>query len=295
MYKEILDIMRCPICRTEFTLEEHEIEEGEVIEGTLTCNEGHRYKIHKGIVNLGSEEQSISNQWSEAYKEVDYEELDKKIESMKSHEEKEQQQMVIDRFISELSKVQNGYIVDIASGRGMLLTKLVDHIGNSNNIIATDLSFEVLMYDRIKIKKSNPNIHVNYIACDATSMPLKQGVADITVSYFGIANMFGKVEEGIKEASRITKTNGNFLASYVLIKEASKGYELLKEVCEKNDMIGAETTYIEKNIKELHSKYFQEVSDIVVFQGIREEKENKLDLIPYPGEWFANVIYKGKN
>lgn len=293
MYKDILKVLCCPSCRSNFILEEHELEGDEVVEGIITCDEGHRYRVHKGIIDFGAEEQLTTNRWSESYKETDYLELDKKIELMKSDKDKEQQKMVIDALISEVSKMNNGYIVDIASGRGMLLVELADSIGNHNNIISTDLSFEVLMYDRMKIKKSNPHCHVNYFACDATNLPLKSNTVDITVSYLGIANMIGKIEYGIKEALRITKPEGNLIYSHILIKVNSKGYKILKEICSENNIIGEEKSYIEKDIDEVHSKYFTEVSKNVVFEDIKEE-ENKLDLLPFQGDWFANVIYKCK-
>ncbi len=292
MYKELLKILYCPICKSEFKVKEIELMNDEIIEGTLICEEGHKYSIHKGVIDFCSEEQSMANQWSEAYKENDYESYDEQIESMKSDKEKAQQKKVLDHLVNELSKMEKGTIVDIASGRGMLLTQLAANVKDSINIIATDLSFDVLMYDRLKLKKIRPNLHVDFIACDAANMPFKSGSIDSAVSFFGIANMLGIVESGMKEASRILNDNGKLLDAFLLIREDSKGFEALKHVCAENKITGAEKAYLESNVTQMHKNYFGNVHCDIVCEDIKDMEENRIDLLPYPGEWFAEVIYQ---
>ena len=294
MYKDILGILRCPICKNCFQLSEQKTEEEEVVEGTLVCGNAHRYAIRRGVIDFCSQEQEGMNQWSELIHNDDYEELDRKVEAEKPEKEREQQQMHLASIAEEAAKLESGYIVDIASGRGMLLTKLVETVKESVHLIATDLSFEILMYDRIKLKKINPKARVSFIACDATAMPLEGGFADMVVSFFGVANMLGIVEKGVQEASRITKPDGRFLNGFLVIKEDSQGFELVKKICKENNMAGAERTYLDKVMKELHKKYFSEVVTHEVVADVRENIENKMDLLPYQGEWFAYVTYEGR-
>lgn len=294
MYKDILGILRCPICKNCFQLSEQQTENEEVIEGTLMCGDNHRYAIRRGVIDFCSQEQEGMNQWSELINNDDYEELDQKVEAEKSEKEREQQQLHLASIAEEVSKLESGYIVDIASGRGMLLTKLAETVKESIHLIATDLSFEILMYDRIKLKKINPKARVSFIACDATAMPLEGGFADMVVSFFGVANMLGIVEKGVQEASRITKTDGKFLNGFLVIKEDSKGFDAVKKICEENNVAGAERTYLDEVMKELHDKYFPEVFTHEIVADVRENIENKMDLLPYQGEWFAYVTYEGR-
>jgi len=294
MYREILGLLVCPICKGKFLLEEREIEEQEVVEGSLICEKGHRYVIRKGVIDFGSEEQEGFNQWSEFLEENHFEELDREVEQQKSAKEREQQQKHIRSIVDDAIQLEKGCIVDIASGRGMLLTQLAKAVKEEVNLIATDLSFDILMYDRMKIKKLNPNARVNYIACDATAMPLEEGCADRTVSFYGVANMAGIVEEGVKEAARITGKNGKFLNAYLVIKEDSEGFCVMKKLCEENGMAGAERACLDKEMQELHSKYFPEVVTHVIVEDIYDDEENKLDLLPYKGEWFSYVTYEGR-
>lgn len=294
MYKDILGALRCPICKNRFQLNEQQIEEEEVLEGTLMCSNTHRYAIRRGVMDFCSQEQEGMNQWSELIEDNDYEEFDQKIEKEKPIKEKEQQQLHLASIAEEVSKLENGYVVDIASGRGMLLTKLVETAKESIHLIATDLSFDILMYDRIKLKKINSKARVSFIACDATAMPLEAGFADMVVSFFGVANMLGIVEKGVQEAARITKADGKFLNAFLVIKEDSKGFEAVKKICIENNMMGAERTYLDEVMKELHGKYFSEVLAHEVVADVRENTENKLDLLPYQGEWFAYMTYEGR-
>lgn len=292
MYKDLLNILCCPTCKSEFQLEILEEENDEIIEGVLTCEQGHKYWIHQGVIDFCSKEQESANQWSEFYKEADYESIDQQIENSKSDKEKEQQKMVINDFISELTKMEKGVIVDIASGRGMLLTELAKYVKESIHIVATDLSFAVLMYDRIKLKKINPHLRISFMACDATQMPLKKASVDACVSFFGIANMLGIIDKGIDEASRILKKNGKLYDSFLLIKEESEGFEKMKEICRENQLMGAEKAYLEKDAYLMHNHSFENVVCDKICEDIKDKNEEGVDLFPYPGEWYAEVIYK---
>ena len=294
MYKDILGALHCPICLKKFQLHEQQTEREEVIEGLLVCCNNHRYAVHKGVIDFCSQEQEGMNQWSELIEDNNYEKLDQKVEAEKTAKEREQQQLHLNSIAEVAAQMEKGYIVDVASGRGMLLTKLAERVKESVHLIATDLSFDILMYDRIKLKKINPKARVSFIACDATAMPFESSFADMVVSFFGVANMLGIVDKGVKEAARITKENGTFLNGFLVIKEDSKGFELVKQICDENNMHGAERTYLDEIMRELHEKHFSEVATHEVVVDIRENIENQMDLLPYQGEWFAYVTYEGK-
>ena len=48
----LLDILVCPVSKSALTLEVTKEDDGEVLEGTLRCEEGHAYPIEDGIPNL---------------------------------------------------------------------------------------------------------------------------------------------------------------------------------------------------------------------------------------------------
>ncbi len=54
MYRDLMDILRCPDDKAVLELDiDEEADDGEVLQGTLTCTEcGHSYPIDEGIPNL---------------------------------------------------------------------------------------------------------------------------------------------------------------------------------------------------------------------------------------------------
>ncbi|MDA0352416.1 MAG: Trm112 family protein [Chloroflexi bacterium] len=52
MRRDLMDILVCPVTKSALTLEVTREADGEVLEGTLRCAEGHSYPIADGIPNL---------------------------------------------------------------------------------------------------------------------------------------------------------------------------------------------------------------------------------------------------
>jgi len=292
--EKLLHKMCCPKCHSKFKLVPYKVEGTDVVEGTLQCEHSHRFGIHAGVIDFGSEEQEGLNTWSEYLKSTDYDEMEKQIEDAKSQKEKEQQAFFLKTITDCVLRQKPETVIDIASGRGMLLEKLIANLPDSAVLVATDLSFEIMAKDRIKFKKLYPEKSIVYMACDATQMPFADHTVDVTVSFFGVANMFQLVEQGICEAARVTGPNGVFFNGYLNVKEDSEGFQIAKEMCIKQNMQGVERVFLEQDVKNLHQKYFRTVEVQTVIEDIFEKKENVIDLFPYPGEWFAYRIYEGR-
>jgi uncharacterized protein YbaR (Trm112 family) len=53
MYRNLLDLICCPVCKGDLTLSDEKEENGEITSGILTCQKcGNRYPIEEGIPNL---------------------------------------------------------------------------------------------------------------------------------------------------------------------------------------------------------------------------------------------------
>ncbi|MDI6617730.1 MAG: class I SAM-dependent methyltransferase [Clostridiales bacterium] len=195
-------------------------------------------------------------------------------------------------IIDSINNKENEFILDIATGRGALFKKMVKHLKTESQIICTDLSFVVLKYDRLRAKKINPEIKVNYIACDATNLPFKNNTIDTAVSFFGIQNMLNLASDGIKEAKRVLKVGKSLFDSYVVIKEHSEGFKILKNFCKDNKIIGAEKFALKTEIQKSYIQANFNRADIVTIGESIGEK-NGSDLLPFEGEWFAIVVVEG--
>ncbi|MCM0650262.1 class I SAM-dependent methyltransferase [Clostridium swellfunianum] len=288
MYKEILKLLKCPKCNGELSLTVENEEDCEVVEGKLSCKGGHDWVIREGIINFGSVEQELANNWTESYEQYNDEDMEKKLSEVP------QNQIIIGdkakKFvIDNISHKKSEFILDIATGRGALFREMVKHLKAESQIICADLSFIVLKYDRIRAKKTNPEAKVNYIACDATNLPFKDNTVDTAVSFCGIQNMLNMAAAGMKEANRVLKAGQSLLDSYVVINEDSKGFKMLKEFCKDNKIIGAEEFTIKTGIRKAYAQAnFDNIDIITIGESIGEK--NDLDLLPFEGEWFAMVV-----
>lgn len=169
----------------------------------------------------------------------------------------------------------------------MLLTKLVKNFGNNIDLVCVDLSFEVLKYDRIKSKNIDPNAKINYIACDATKLPFLSDTFDLSVSFFGIQNMFDLASEGIMEGVRVSKKG--LINASIVIKDNNPKIEALNKLLAEHGYDFKIDSFTESYLHQLHEideNYKVEVNNI--FEGIGGKNEN--DLIPIEGEWFAIAL-----
>lgn len=290
MYKNLCSIIICPKCKKAMSLLVIKEENQEIIEGTLTCSNDHKWLIRDGVIYFNSKEQTITNAWEDAYKYKKYEEIDNEILKNTPENMKRIYTKTIDFFINEVNNgTDNKLILDIATGRGILVTTLARSIKTDLEIICCDLSFQVLKYDRLKIKKINPNLKVNYIACDATNLPIKDNSIDLSLSFFGIHNMFDKIPDGIKEAKRVLKPGKQLLNTSMCIKNDSKGYKVLKEVLNSQETYNCEEFFTESGCKEVHEKAdFSKVNMIKIAEDIGAKALN--DLLPFEGEWFSIIV-----
>ena len=291
MYKEILKLLKCPKCNKKLSLNVEKIENSEIIDGKLSCNSGHDWVIREGVINFASMEQKAVNNWTEFYDQYDYEELDEKLLEETPKNIKTITDNAKKFIINSINDKDNEFILDIATGRGILFAEMLKHLKVESQIICTDLSFVVLKYARLKAKKINPEIKVNYIACDATNLPFNDNTIDTTVSLFGIENMLELATYGIAEAKRVLKSGGVLLNTCTIIKENSRGFEMLKEICSANNIIGAEKNFLKTEIENGHIEANFKSTDIITIGESIGEKCNS-DLIPFVGEWFGIVVAK---
>lgn len=292
MYKAIANNLCCPNCRRSFALRVEVETEDEVMKGSLVCENAHTFRITQGIVDFNSEEQEFVNQWESMSEEQRFEELDRKMDEDIPGVILERREKVLDTIVSAVSDHQSKVILDIASGRGLLLTELAEKLEDDVHIISIDLSSFVLKYDHQKFKRIAPNKKITYLACDATNLPLKDCVIDAATTYCGFSNMPGCAGAAIEEAYRVLKSGGVLVDSFVVINRDSRGFELLEQVCSKQNITGAEDVYLHKNVVSNHGKLFSEVDCRTVFEGIGVE--NSMDLLPYPGEWYADQVFISK-
>ena len=289
MYKDIVNFLCCPKCRNDLALNIETELDGDVLEGVLSCACGHTFRISQGVADFNSQEQGFANQWESMSEEQSFEELDRDMDRKNPTEVLQRRELVLDAIVTAASERKCNVVLDIASGRGLLLSDLATKLPEDAHIISIDLSAFVLKYDHKKFSTIAPNRKISYLACDATNLPLKDCVVDAATTYCGFSNMIGCADNALREAQRVIKSGGILVDSYVVIEEKSKGYEILHQVCTEQNIRGAEAFFIHDGLTEQHKNLFSKVDCNVVFEGIGVG--NGMDLLPYDGEWYAEQVF----
>lgn len=217
MFLDLLDILVCPKCKTPLRLKDPENTVCEIMTNYLICENNHVFQIREGVVDFKVKEQIEGNNWSELYQQYNYEMLDELLLNKVSECHKEAGRKTIDEIIDRINAYQSNSILDIATGRGILLRSLIQNYGLTKKITCIDLSFEVLKYDRLKTMKLNPDMKINYIACDASQMPFVENAFDIAVSLAGITNMNDSATQGVVESLRVSKSG--LISTAIVVKE----------------------------------------------------------------------------
>lgn len=289
MYKAIVNHLCCPKCRGDLTLKVAVEIDNDVMEGLLACENNHTFQINQGIADFNSNEQSFANQWESMSEEQRFADLDREMDAKNPDAVLERREMVLDAIVSKVAGHNGKVVLDIASGRGLLLTKLASNLADDVHILSVDLSAYVLKYDRQKFKRLAPGKKISYLACDATNLPIKECVIDAAATYCGFSNMLGCAGEALQEAHRVLKPGGVLLDSFVVIGQDSKGCETLRQICAQQNITGAEEFFLHEGLNKNHSALFADVACNTVFEGIGVG--NGMDLLPYPGEWYAEQVF----
>lgn len=286
MYKEIIPLLQCPVCNNGLNLKHSIVKNDEIIQGDLQCKCKELWEIQDGVLNFRVEEQESVNQWSELTEDMTFEELEKMILEKTPDNQKELSQKAIEDIIFFINAGDPQVVIDIATGRGTLLTKLVKGLQKEIHLICIDLSFVVLKADRLKIQEINPNIKISFISCDCINLPIKDTSLDLAISFMGISNMRSSIPSALNEVNRILKPNHQFLNSSLIIKETSKGFNALKDYYRKNNIYEIEKFFLLDYLKDFHTNAgFTEVE----FKKIGESlgQKNELDFLPFEGDWFS--------
>lgn len=289
MYKAVLNLLCCPQCRKNLVLRSDMAVGDDVMEGLLTCESGHSFRIHKGVADFNSVEQGFANQWETLSEEQGFEELDRDVDEKNPAEVIQRRELVLGSIVDAVSNRDCKVLLDIASGRGLMLTKLAKHLSDDVHIISIDLSAFVLKYDYQKFKRIAPNQKISYLACDATNLPLKDCAVDAATTYCGFSNMVGCADRALQDAHRVIKPGGVLVDSYVVIEKESQGYEILHKVCAEQKITGAEAFFLHDGVAKHHENLFAVVECKEVFEGIGVG--NDMDLLPYDGEWYAEQVF----
>ncbi|HIG39134.1 MAG TPA: class I SAM-dependent methyltransferase [Gammaproteobacteria bacterium] len=120
--------------------------------------------------------------------------------------------LIFESYAADLAqRVSEGscsQVLEIATGTGVVARALIDKLGNSVTIIATDLNQPML--DKAASIRVDDN--VSWHQADAVSLPFEDGSFDVVVCQFSVMFFPDRVK-AYAEAKRVLKPGGRFLFS----------------------------------------------------------------------------------
>jgi hypothetical protein len=289
MYEEIIELLRCPVCKSGMDLKNAQFESDEVISGEVHCKCDKSWKVVEGVLDFESEEQSDANRWTEIFKNQTLEEFNQMISEKEPKNQRELGNKAIKYLIEQINRLNSDYVVDIATGRGTMLKKLAEGVNKEIHLICTDLSAFILKMDRKEMIKVNPKLKISYIACDASNLPFADNRIDLALSFFGVANMAGLIKKTLIDVNRILIPGNDFLNVSFFVKPDSKSVKLVKEYMKNMENDDLERFLHVKGATDIfNSAGFEKTTFYHIGESVAEK--NELDLVPAEGDWFELII-----
>lgn len=113
------------------------------------------------------------------------------------------------RFATEISGITKGdRVLDIAGGSGDLSRLFAQKVGESGEVILTDINASMLAVGRDRL--IDDGIPVPALQCDAEKLPFPDQYFDCVIVAFGLRNMTHK-DKALTEMQRVLKIGGRLL------------------------------------------------------------------------------------
>jgi ubiquinone/menaquinone biosynthesis C-methylase UbiE len=211
----LITYLVCPTCGNSFTLKYTKIIKSEILEGTLLCTRGHRFKITSGIprfvVDIEKDFVKTEDAFSSKWKKYNKYYHDKKWYTL-------QQNWFLDRFgwktlskFREFLKTRNK-ILDAGTG-----------IGNSAKLFSANPNSQVFAIDAsssidFAYKKYGTVANIHFLQADIRNLPFKKRFFDFICSD-QVLHHTKDTETSFKYLTKFLEKNG-LISIYVYNKKA---------------------------------------------------------------------------
>ncbi len=115
------------------------------------------------------------------------------------------------RFTIEMSAVRPGHkVLDIAGGTGDLAYKFSQLVGDSGQVVLSDINSSMLGVGRDRLLDRGVNQNVQYVQLDAQHIPFDDNSFDCVTIAFGLRNVTDK-DLALRSILRVLKPGGRLL------------------------------------------------------------------------------------
>jgi len=289
---EILEMVVCPACKGKLELTYPTwISENRLSFGSLVCAGCEKKYIVLDDIAILKEPGWIGwEQYFEGLQEQTDEwqqwfwKLDDEIRNSYTSEEREGGQRTESGLIDESGVKDADTILDIATGRGLLLRAICPVVREDALIVASDVKYGMGVKWYFQRKRFYDKM--SFIVCDARRLPFKDDVFGCVVSNAGLSNI-QEPELAVKEAYRVVRQGQKVAMSLWSVAEGSKSWKRATEG-------GRGRLIAPGKAEECFKKVgFENVSSEQYYSATASY-QNRYNAIPIKGDWYAYVGVWGK-
>ena len=264
-------LLCCPLCRSAVTEELK----------CLSCAE--QYSLREGVYVMVNQALSANEwKWDERHLSEEGEESPHPYGSFINQETRDAQRIWHDA-LTEYTDMFCGYVIDVATGKGGMLAKLLE----SNAAffpIATDVDPNVLVWTRRALEGKYPKEFLA-VASDAKHLAFGDDVLDYATSLAGLNNIPDTIL-ALGELRRTLRHGGKLVVMNTFVEEDSNSAELARQH-------NTERAFIERHlISDLTGAGFRNVKTNTVASAIWAE--NPHDLLPVAGDMQYYAIIEAE-
>jgi SAM-dependent methyltransferase len=172
-------------------------------------------------MQAGRHEDAPSDPWSRTYADYDRYRHDQDEMIATSH-------AAVAPLVTAVKQAPPDLLVDVCTGQGGLLFNLLDSLSPETEVVALDMSLTIMHHNQRYLRERYRHRIVSLIACDVARIPIKSSVFPCAVS-FGMANMLGKMPQGLREVVRILMPGGRFVFTHNHVEPQSEGWQHVME------------------------------------------------------------------
>lgn len=230
MYESILPLLACPSCRHDVLTFKGATEDDRLVNGTLTCSQcRHDYPIENEIATLVDPNQPGDEwQW-----EVDIENLetfaafDTAYANSMPATVRQNRPLLVSR-IMHVANQSEGPILDIATGRGVLLRELALLLTSDYPLIGIDIDPKVLRGLQRFLRRSGLYDPVSLIVMDVRNLAFRPASVGTVTSWFGFNNV-PDPQIALQEVERVLVAGGRLATSILNVGATSPTHALARE------------------------------------------------------------------
>jgi len=285
----IAELLACPVCSAPLSFI-GTIRDNRYVNGHFKCPSKHMFQVKEQIGLLKDARQSKKEfEWKiDVADEKKYLEIRREYDSYLKDDQRTATQKMIDKLVDLVARSSlqtDNIVLDIASGMGTFLIRLLDKISTYSTVMGTDVDERPLRGLLNRSLETGTYDKLTLIVTDAKHLCFKTASLSTVSSFFGFDNV-PETLLALKECARILRPEGLTFFTSMWYREGSESMRLA-------DQHNVSQIASEARLKNALAKSGLALNHVEqTYSGFWPH--NPMDLLPVEGDEYTYVIVSAK-